>query len=200
MTRRAQTWDCGELGREEEEEGGVEGVEEYGALVARNRSLVSLLLLTERVCAGCCFADQAKAGGAGTWCSGGESLTVGRGRGARLGQRRLGLIHLSGSHTVNDWITHLPSFSLIFSRSHLRGILGLPWGRTARVWGGRGLSGLRRAWNLLPQAGSSVQPVSVWGVRRTPRRRVGVLRHRQSKSPGKPEPVFLVPAQSHSTQ
>lgn len=27
MNRGAQTWDCGELGREEEEEGGVEGVE-----------------------------------------------------------------------------------------------------------------------------------------------------------------------------
>lgn len=55
---------------------------------------VPVLILTKRVCAGCCFADQTKAGGAGAGRSGGESLAVGWGRGARLGQRRLGLIHL----------------------------------------------------------------------------------------------------------
>lgn len=61
---------------------------------SQSYGLVPLRILTKRVCTGCCFADQTKAGGAGTRCSRGESLAVGRGRGARLGQRRLGLIHL----------------------------------------------------------------------------------------------------------
>lgn len=122
MNRGAQTWDCGALGREEEEEGGGEGVD-----VKRRRSTeqsntsvgrpLGGLVLTQRVCAGRCFADQAKAGGAGTRCSGGESLAVGRGWRARLGQWRLGLIHLSASQAIHNKpkeLSRLPPPGLFF--------------------------------------------------------------------------------------
>ena len=94
--------------------------------------------LTKGVCTGWCFADQTKARGAGTrsswgsWCSRGKGLTVGWGRGARLGQGRLGLIHLQ-RHQVRNMtkITYgklvmvKPTLSTLNSRPHLTRLTSL---------------------------------------------------------------------------
>lgn len=189
MNRGAQTWGCGELGRQgkrrERLKGGSQdgggGSLKYTAANTGGRNPPSpwtASCLTQGVGAARCFADQAKAGGAGTGGPRGDGFTVGRGRRAGFRQRRLRLVHLSTKHQRNvmtwPW-AHLRRGS----PPYLCRLLGLPWGGTPGVRGGGSLPRAGGARELLPQGGGPVQTIPVRWVRRTSSRRIWLLKGRK---------------------